>query len=995
MLGVVASGHGQQAAPSSGTTTGGTSSATPPPAPSVSPVPPPGSVRGRNPAGVTPTPRSGAAPITPLGSARPVAPANTPSTSTDPGAASGAAVPGASSITAPTGTANTTRPGGAAASKPSPAKPALAPAAGSGSGGTPPASSEEDQRTAGSGKLKQPEELSPIERLLAGSATDDTGPLRQFGYDLFTGAPTTFAPVTDVPISADYVVGPGDSVNIVLWGGIQDTYQVLIDRNGTLTLPRLGVVEVGGLTLDQLQNLLQRRFAEYYPDFRMAVTLGKLRTILVYVVGEVQQPGAYTVSALSTVVNGLFTSGGPTKNGSLRRIQIIHQDKRVHTLDLYSFLLQGDKSQDRTLQAGDTIFVPLIGPVAGVAGNVKRPAIYEIDTGMTLRKIFDLAGGITPLGYLQRVQVERVVANEKRIVVDFDLSAQQKSRRDAWQTLIADGDLARILPIIPKVENIVTLEGHVLRPGRYELKPGMRLRDLIPSYQVLLPEPYPAYAEIVRYVEPDARRIITPFTLTDLFAGDPTANLSLRPQDTIRIFAQTAFVDAPTASIEGEVRQPGTYPLLGEMRVADLVAKAAGVTKFASFERAEILRVTETRELRSLPFLLGKALQGDNAHNLLLANEDRVVVHNLLEQKFPQQVRADGLVHKPGEFPLTTDMRISDLIFRAGGVQKLAYLEKAELTRHRVSQSGDTAIRVEINLAQALAGDPEHNLLLEDFDQLLVRTIPNLEFDRTVELLGEIRFPGVYPVQKGERLGSVLRRAGGFTSEAYLRGAVFTRMRVKQDQAKRLQELIREEEQTLVTQNAAEIQAALTSEDVREQKQVSDFRLDLLKRLKTVEPDGRIVLRLRPLEAFVGTADDLELEGGDQLTVPQVPEYVNVLGEVYNRSSLLYEPGKTVAYYLDKVGGLRPTAEEEGIYLVQLDGSVLSNTQNQFAVVLANGKTVRFKDFFTVQVQPGDTLIVPRRVITPATLRTTRDIVQIISQGISSLGLVAALLASL
>jgi len=431
------------------------------------------------------------------------------------------------------------------------------------------------------------------------------------------------------------------------------------------------------------------------------------------------------------------------------------------------------------------------------------------------------------------------------------------------------------------------------------------------------------------------------------------------------------------------------------MRVKDLVAAAGWLTKTAYMERAEVLRLTADRDLRAFPFNLAAALQGQEQDNLLLQNEDRVVIHNLFEQKFPQKVQVLGLVHKPGEYPLTEGMRVSDLIFRAGNVQKLAYLEKAELTRHRIGQSGDASMRVEINLAQALTGSTEHNLFLEDFDQLLIRPIPGIELDRTIELLGEVHFPGIYPVQKGERLSSVLRRAGEFTPNAYLRGAVLTRARTKEDQERRLQELIREEEVSLLAQGAAEAQAALTPEEVKGQQQAVEFRRDLVTRLRAVQPDGRIVIRLRPPDAFAGTSDDIELEPGDRLTVPQLPQYVTVLGEVYNRTSLLYEPGKTVAHYLAKVGGIKPTAKEDEIYLVQIDGTVISNTQNQFAIVLASGQTKRFKDFFAVQPQPGDSIIVPRRTITPATLRNTRDIVQIIFQGASSLGIIAALLAAL
>jgi polysaccharide biosynthesis/export protein len=603
-----------------------------------------------------------------------------------------------------------------------------------------------------------------------------------------------------------------------------------------------------------------------------------------------------------------------------------------------------------------------------VAGNVKRPAIYELDPGTTLQRLLELAGGATALGYLQRVQVERPVANERKIVVDVDLSTSRAkvAPTDLWKTRIADGDLVRIFAILTTLENAVQLEGHTVRPGRYELKPDMRLRDVLTSYAVLLPEPYLEYGEIVRYIGADMRRTVVPFNLGALLTGNPDQNLTLQPQDIVRVFARSDFVDPP-------------------------------------------------------------------------------------------QVRISGLVHRPGLYPLTEGLRVGDLVFRAGNVLKFAYLERAELTRRTLGLGAENTIRVEIDLSKAMEGDREHNLPLQDFDHLVVRQVPDIELQRdleltdesrlpagrqgergqlsqreadlleqgqgrsvrvyplverdeqaaaalrragrfvehVVEIRGEVRFPGFYPLIKGERLSSVLRRAGGFTQNAYLRGGTFTRVRVREEQQRRLQELIREEELSLLAQGATEAQVALSQEEVKGQQQAVDFRRDLLTRLKAVQPDGRIVIHLRPLDAFAGTVDDIELEPGDRLTIPQVPQYVSVLGEVYNRTALLYEPGKTVANYLAKVGGIKPTANEDEIYLVQIDGTVISNTQNQFAIVLANGQTKRFKDFFTVQPQPGDSIVVPRRTVTPATLRNTRDIVQIIFQGVSSLGIIAALLASL
>jgi protein involved in polysaccharide export with SLBB domain len=880
--------------------------------------------------------------------------------------------------------------------------------------------------------LPLPEEaLSRIEQLLAGRLPEAEPPLRQFGYDLFTpvlparvpvepetsaqageqrppaslssqrvaellrgqrtaealrtqrlgeqGAPTPsrerrfeapgvdlrFAPVTgDVPVGPNYVIGPGDTLNIVLWGGVEDYYQVEVNRNGAIVLPRLGVVQVWGMTLQQVEGFLQQRFAQYYPDFQMAVTLGRLRTIQVYVMGEVQLPGAYTVSSLATMINALFVSGGATKNGSLRHIRLVRQGKAVHTLDLYDFLLQGNKAQDLSLQSGDTIFVPVIGPVAGVAGNVRRPAIYELQPGTTLQHLLDLAGGVTPLGYLQQVHVERFVANERKVVADLNLSAPRAETASLWQTRIEDGDLVRIFPITTTLENVVQLEGHVVRPGRYELKVGMRLRDLLPAYDAILPEPYLDYAEIVRYIGPDMRRSVTPFNLGALLAGDAAANLALQSRDVVRIFARTDFAD-------------------------------------------------------------------------------------------PHQVRISGLIHKPGIYPLTDGMRVRDLVLRAGNVHRFAYLQNAELTRYTLHASSSTTTRVDLNLEKALAGDPEHNLVLQDLDHLLVRQFPGIEIQRDtagaeglrsitlaregdgrtstapqrdtessrearapelfplqendehalaamrrsgilqeslVEVLGEVRFPGGYPVQKGERLSSVLQRAGGFTDKAYLRGAVFTRQSVKEAQEKRLEELLQQEERALLAESAAGAAAALTQEEIQGRQQALTFRRDQLARLRAVRLEGRVVVRLQPLEVFAGSPQDIELESGDRLLIPQMSKYVNVLGEVYNRTALIYEPGKGMAFYLEKVGGITPQANEKEIFLVQVDGTVISNTQDQYVMIRADGRTVSVGDFFAVQPQPGDTIVVPSRVKTPATLRTVRDIVQIIFQSIATIGVVAALL---
>jgi protein involved in polysaccharide export with SLBB domain len=842
------------------------------------------------------------------------------------------------------------------------------------------------------------EELSPVERLLAGFLPETELPLRQFGYDLFRQLPTTFAPITDAPVEPTYTIGTGDELSIVLWGGVQESYRVEVDRNGAIALPRLGVVQVAGLTLEQLRVFLRQRFAEFYPDFQMAVTLGRLRSILVYVVGEVQLPGAYTISSLSTMINALFASGGPTKNGSLRRILLTRQGRTVQTLDLYDLLLRGDKSQDQPLQPGDTIFVPVIGPVAGIAGNVKRPAIYEIKPGTPLRFLLEAAGGVAPSGYLQRVHMERFVANARKIVVDLDLSTVQPSMTaKEWQTPLQDGDLVSVLPVVPQLENVVELDGHVWRPGNYELKPGMRLRDLLPSYQDLRPEPYLPYAEIVRRRYPDGQVTIVPFNLGALLAGDVSQNLALQPRDMVRVFAEVEYLDPRQVRVSGLVHKPGIYPLTPGMRVRDLVMRAGNVRNFAYLEQAELTR----RQLDVVPELnmrveisLAKALAGDAEHNLLLQNFD----HLLVRQVPGVELRRD--------LELLTDRELQQV----GAVSPQVRPQQvgAVSPQVRPRQAGDIPPQLRPQRAGALPADIAQEQVEEPPEEqpplAVYPAVPGDEraaaalrrassfIEHTVEILGEVRFPGTYPILRGEPLSSVLRRAGGFTANAYLRGAVFTRRSVQEAQERRLQELLQQEEQALLSESAAGAGAALSPEEVQGVRQALEARRQLLERLRTVRPEGRVVIQLQEIQAFAGSEQDIEVEPGDRLIVPQSLKYVNVLGQVYNPVALLYEPGRDLAYYLEKVGGVKREANEKEIHLVQVDGTVVSNTQDQFIVVQADGRTTYMGDFFAVQPQPGDTIIVPRRVRTPATLRNTRDIVQIIFQSISTLGVIVALL---
>ena len=350
------------------------------------------------------------------------------------------------------------------------------------------------------------------------------------------------------------------------------------------------MVQVSGLTFAELKALLSGKFKQYYPDFQISLTMGRIRSIQDFVVGQARFPGSYELSSLSTMVTAVFAAGGPWKNGSLRDIRLIRNGQTIESLDLYEFFLAGDMRRDKRLKTGDIIFFPVIGPVVGVAGNVKRPAIYEIRKGETLQDAIDLAGGVLAIGHLQNVVVERIDKHQRRVVKSFNISVEQQSTTE-FDTALKDGDLIKIFPVHEEMEKVVYLEGHVKYPRSYEFRPNMRISDLIPSYEALLPEPYLPKAEIVRLVPPDYHPELIQFNLGKMLDGDINEDLVLQDRDRVIVHDRWEKKDIPEVIIRGEVKNPGTYRLFQNMTVRDLIFQAGNFTERAFMENASISRI--------------------------------------------------------------------------------------------------------------------------------------------------------------------------------------------------------------------------------------------------------------------------------------------------------------------------------------------------------------------------------------------------------------------
>jgi protein involved in polysaccharide export with SLBB domain len=393
-----------------------------------------------------------------------------------------------------------------------------------------------------------------------------------------------------------------------------------------------------------------------------------------------------------------------------------------------------------------------------------------------------------------------------------------------------------------------------------------------------------------------------------------------------------------------------------------------------------------------MPFQLSKVLDRDPAQNLILMQFDTIRLFRW-DEKAKQSVSISGMVYEPNEYRFIPGMRLTELIDAAGGLKKNTYVKNAEITRQRITQDGLSTLTIDVDLEKAMAGDPNSNVLLQDYDRLVVRPIPELELDKNVKISGQVRFPGMYPIRKRERLSSLLERAGGFTDRAYLKGAVFTRESAKTVQQKRMDDMVRQLEQTMLSSGSQSISGSLDSETAEMQKLSLESRKDLLTKLKAAKVDGRVVIRLESIDQFRSSKYDLDLEDGDELVVPDVPGVVYVVGEVFNPSALLYESGKTVGYYLARVGGVTKEADGKQLYVVRADGSVASIAQRGSQQIAWDGDNHhwRFGSFMSIPMDPGDTIVVPRKLDRIPWIKTTKDLTQIVFQIAVAAGVVLAI----
>jgi protein involved in polysaccharide export with SLBB domain len=786
-------------------------------------------------------------------------------------------------------------------------------------------------------------------------ATPHPSAPRRFGTEVFeNGTRDAQLIPTDLPAGPDYVVGPGDGLAINLWGGVSQRLYRTVDREGRVSLPEVGPVLVSGKSLADVQRNLQQVLRSQFRDVSADVSLARLRTIRVYVVGDVANPGAYDISSLSTPLNALFAAGGPTVRGSFRIVKHYRGNELTQVVDLYDLLLHGVKSDIERLDNGDTVLVPPIGPQVTVEGMVRRPAIYELKDEKDLSSALELAGGLLPTAALQHIEVQRTISHDKETMVSLDIP-DGGDAADATQKLasfaIHDGDRIRLFPIAPYNESVIYLEGHVIRPGRYSYRADMRVTDVISSYKDLLPEPAAGYAEIIRLNAPDFRPSVESFDLADAFANPSQAPL-LRPMDTLRIFSRFDFESSPTVSVSGDVRAPGMYRTSGQVHVSDAIHLAGGLAPDAETGDAQVFRYPPDGKLRIFSVNLSAAIAGDPTENIVLAPRDRILIHRSPEAAQPATVYIEGEVGKPGRYPLTTNMTVADLIRVGGGLKPSADSKLGDLTRYQ--WAGTTKLEGEhepIKIAAALSGDAAANESLHNGDVVTIRQLPGWnDLGASISVKGEVAHPGTYGIRPGERLSSVLERAGGFQPSAYPYGAILQRVQVRELEEQQRNEMIlrvKDAEGNLQLLPATDPKDKKAKESALAQYQTT------LTELSANPPTGRVNIRISAnLKQWKNTPADVEVRAGDTILIPKKPSYVMVSGQVFNPTAVSYRPGKSAHWYLSQSGGPTTMADKKAIFVIRADGSVFGAKRGAW-----DG------DSLGATLQPGDTVVVPEKAI--------------------------------
>lgn len=747
-----------------------------------------------------------------------------------------------------------------------------------------------------------------------------------YGASLFHRVPSTFSPNDLAPASPSYVIQADDELRIRIWGQINYNGNVQVDRSGNIYLPQVGSVHVAGQPFSSLDQHLRQAVSRIFRNFDLSVDLGRIRSMQVYVAGQARRPGVYTVSALSTLVDALFASGGPAPQGSLRHILLKRAGKTIADFDLYDLLVHGDKSQDVQLLPEDVLYIPPAGPQVAIVGSIRTPGIYELRDGDTIGNLIDMAGKTTALASDQHISIERVAGQQDRqaMEVAFD--------KTGLATPLSDGDILRVYPILPAYQKTVILRGNVANPGRFAWHDGMHLSDLIPDRASLVSRDYWWKRSHLGLPTPEFEPIINPNTQLLSYLRQQ-ATSETRSRETSQM--PNAMMNQPSSNMSSQALDGTASQTTNGMTSQTVNGTASqtvnGMTPQSAYGQPG-----------SMGSIAGPAMQS-------------------------RQELASGGTNKKTDVVTLTTPEIN---------WKFAVIERTDPKTLRTSL-------IPFDLGKLVIDhDTSQNLALQPGDVVTIFSqsdiqVPIEQQTKYVYLEGEVAHAGVYSVRPGETLRDVVRRAGGLTPDAYLYGSEFTRESTRLLQQQRLDEYV-QSVSAAAERSTQELAITGTTAAINNEADVTaaqDASRRLIARLSQIHATGRIVLQFDPSSHGLDAVPEIALENGDHFIVPFKPATVNIVGSVYNQNSFLFQKGETVGQYMKLAGGYNRNADESHAFIIRADGSVLGRgtVRNPFGILGADA-------FNQIRMNPGDTIVVPDKQLRPSRLHYFIDWTQVFSQ---------------
>ncbi|WP_253948867.1 SLBB domain-containing protein [Pseudoalteromonas sp. TB64] len=769
---------------------------------------------------------------------------------------------------------------------------------------------------------------------------------KPFGYELFSGEPTTFTPSENALVPNTYIVGPGDTFTINLFGKESSNEEVEVDREGRLAIDKLQPVTVTGMQYSEVVDLINTKVEREMIGVQSFVSMGKTRNIRVMVLGEAYLPGAYTIPALSSISHALFVSGGISEIGSLRDIKLKRAGKTIQTLDLYDLLIKGDSSSDVILKPGDVVFIPTVGKQVTVDGEVRRPAIFELKNNESAKDLISMAGGFKGAAYPQKTVVERYTGNSFKTILQIDLTSPNSSY------ISKNGDKIKIPSSSEELNEAVTLLGAVTYPGNYAWKEGDKVSHLFSSIKSdLLPIADYEYALIVRETNAKGDIEIRQFSPIKAISHDNEEDLKLQARDQIIIFSRFQSKEEEEIALnslaltEEQIKLRERITLWSEYeekQFYDFIDLGDSLDKELAEQVTKEQEEEEKKKVTAITEILNKKVELEDDEYSYFSRERllKPILAKLNQQsgyKSKVQIYAiRGEVYHEGIYPRPVNANVDKAIASAGGLKESAYLDSAEITRFS-STSEAMLEHVNINLENAVTDPKNERFLVNSKDSINVYPIPNWQKGLKVSLYGEVKFPGDYDIRKGESLRDVIKRAGGFTSFSYPEGAVFTRETLRFQQQQQLNKLSEDLRRDVTSKsfNSSITDSSLSYDDMN----------SLINDLAKVKAVGRLVINL---PAIVNGKLDIPLEDSDTLYIPSKQNSINVVGEVNFSSSHLFDSSLSLEDYIGRSGGFKQRADEERVYIIKASGLVkIPSNSSWFAVNRSE------------LLEPGDTIVVP------------------------------------